>query len=109
MYLHEQFVPGTDLKSYERILSEFAQCLVNAVVLLFRTQEKIAPLAHAQGGTHHATVHSLIRHISEAVDGMAVLATQGCPHPAKPVLRSATLAFSIYSKRIAHDGRLRIR
>lgn len=93
MYLHEQFVPDTDLKAYETVLAEFGQCLVNAAVVLFRTHEKVMPLAHARGGSHHATVFCLVRHICESVDGMAVLATQGCPQPAKPALRSALEAY----------------
>jgi hypothetical protein len=89
MYFADQLTPGCDKSGYDAILRRFADLIVEAIKLL-REGWKIAEVASfPEQKHHHVTVQVLTRHVCEFLDGVSVLAEQGCGEPAKPLLRSA--------------------
>jgi len=89
MYLRDLVDSESEWAKYTEILAYLADFLEDCVKHLLRTHAVVDQAASKDVKYYHATIISLVRHVCEFVDGVAVLARSGCAEPCKPVLRSA--------------------
>jgi hypothetical protein len=89
MYFADQIVDQTGLPKYEALLDKLSALVKDAVCLLGKTWRNAELAAYPERKFHHATVQVLTRHVCEALDGVSVLAANGCAEPCKPLLRSS--------------------
>jgi hypothetical protein len=93
MYLNDLLPPGTNVAAYKSILTDFSKLVEDSVRLLGRTTAVAEKAASNDGKYHHISVFALCRHICELLDGVAVLALEGCAIPCQPMMRSAMEAY----------------
>ena len=89
MFLRQLVESEADWKKYLAALHDLASFLDDCVRELLKARDLLDKAAARDRMYHHATVSMLVRHTCELVDGITVLAAQGCAEPSKPLLRCA--------------------
>lgn len=76
-------------EQYETVLSDLSLFVDESVRLLVSAFDVVQTASFPEQCYSHATVLMLTRHVIEAIDGVSVLARQGCAENCGPLLRSA--------------------
>lgn len=89
MYFKDQLPPDADYAHYKALLDQFAAFIRDCLQLPQQAFDVAMKASYGDGKMHHSAVLMLTRHLCEQLDGVAVLASEGCAEPAKPLIRSA--------------------
>ena len=89
MYFKDLVPPDADYDHYQTLLRQLSDFVVDCVSFPLKAYGIVEHASYGDGKMHHSAVLMLTRHFCEQIDGIAVLAAEGCAEPSKPLLRSA--------------------
>ena len=89
MYFADQLESDDDRDFCGNVLANFAALVHDSVDMLLKGWKIAEQAGWKEQQHHHATVQMMTRHVCESLDGVSVLAAQGCAETAKPLMRSS--------------------
>jgi hypothetical protein len=89
MYFKDLLPSDADYEKYKKLLQQFSDFVRDCISFPLTAYKVAEQSSFGDGKLHHSPVLMLIRHFCEQSDAVAVLATEGCGEPAKPLIRSA--------------------
>lgn len=89
MYFKDLLPPDTDYEHYKKVLQQLSEFVLDCVSFPIAAYKVAEQSSYGDGKLHHSPVLMLVRHFCEQCDAVAVLATEGCAEPVKPLIRSA--------------------
>lgn len=107
MYFRDLVTDASQLPPYERLCESLSTFVAECVRFLVDGFEAAQKAASSSPCYSHSTVLMLARHIIVALDGVSVLARQGCAENCSPLLRSAFEADLSLSYILAKDSQRR--
>jgi hypothetical protein len=89
VYFKDLLPSDADYEQYKKVLRQFSEFILDCISLPLAAYKVAEQSSYGDGKLHHSPVLMLIRHFCEQSDAVAVLATEGCAVPVKPMIRSA--------------------